>query len=76
MATAHTLEQPGLQSGSWDSENDLMKRFVVEITPEGGIGWLAILSFDNYTDAYLSEVSIPFTRFRIWDQFENKDVWN
>ena len=77
MATAHTLEQPGLQTTSWDKSEDLMKKFVVEVHPEGGFGWNAIKSFDNFFEAIdyiVLERPLEETA-RIYNNFDNTVVW-
>lgn len=66
--------QPGLWAYSHDPENDLMKRYVVEIrTPSG---WLGVKSFDdtdNMATWLWAEQTTPspimeFSTYRIYDQ--------
>ena len=73
MASAHTAEQPGLQTTSWDPENDLMKQFVIEINRPGQHGWLAMASSTKFWQAELRSVEFHCdgTLVRIFDQFNN-----
>ena len=78
MATGHTVAQPGLQSGSWDPETDLMKQYVVE--RNDGHGWVALLSFHTrevsgqVRDARSMNDYTEGVRWRVWDQFKNETI--
>ena len=63
---AHTIEQPGLHAHSWNSETDLMKRWVVYTKTPGMLGRLALRSFDHFDEAWKS---LPETTNEFVDGF-------
>jgi hypothetical protein len=65
----HTQSQPGLHAHSWDSDHDLMKRYVLERqTPSG---WLALKSSD--APAFITCAMSPYS-YRVYDQINNTVV--
>ena len=74
----HTIEQPGLHAHSWDPEHDLLKQFMVQKRIEQDKGWLGVVSFSDYGDAFdyihahsekypNSDLGVPGTDLAIYD---------